>query len=88
MLFDALNFVLQGSFVLAGLAAPLGRKGTPQTTFRAQTLWAEVLLVLCSVAPRLMGFQPYFARSRLAQKQNPPQQHILNFEIYSNQLHL
>ena len=83
MLFDALNIVLQGSFDISGLSALRCRKGTPQTIHRAQTLRAEVLSILSSVAQRLTGQRPYFAMSRLAQKGNATQQHFLEFETGS-----
>ena len=74
MLFAAKKEFLLGSFEGVGLASPAHSKGTPQKTFVAQTLRAEVLLVLSSVAQLLRGFQPYFELSRLPQNQNASQQ--------------
>ena len=74
MLFAAKKEFLPGSFDGVGLVSPALSKGTPQETFVAQTLRAEVLLVMSSVAQFSMGFQPYFELSRLAQNQNASQQ--------------
>ena len=90
MLFSAKKEFLLGSFEGVGLASPAHSKGTPQETFVAQTLRAEVLLVLSSVAQLLMGLfrfhfvarscrpsaleQSYFELSRLPQNQNASQQ--------------
>ena len=73
MLFTSRKEFLQGSFDGAGLLSPALSKGTPQDTFWVQTLRAEVLLALSSVAQLAKGFQPYFELSRLAQKQNASQ---------------
>ena len=77
MLFATRKVFLQGSFDGAGLVSPALSKGTPQDTFIAQTLRAEVLLFLSSVAQLSMGCKPYFKLSRLAQKQNASQQRVL-----------
>ena len=74
MLFAAKKEFLPGSFDGAGLVIPAQSKGTPLETLVAQTLWAEVLLILSSVAQLSMGFQPYFKLSRLPQNQNASQQ--------------
>ena len=74
MLFAARKEFRPGTFDGAGLVSPAPPKGTPQETFVAQTLPAEVLLVLSSVAQLSKGFQPNFELSRLPQNQNASQQ--------------
>ena len=74
MLFATRKLFLQGSFDGVGLDSPALSKETPQVSFLAQTLRAEVLLALSSVAQLAMGVQPYFELSRLAQNQNASQQ--------------
>ena len=77
MLFAAKKKFLPGSFDGAGLFSPAPSKGTPQETFVAQTLRAEVILILSSVAQLLKGFQPNIELSRLPQNQNASQQRRL-----------